>query len=124
MAHVSLTPPSDPHGCETLRKVIAEQLTKRLFANIITLAVHLMEHDEAATNSGNSSRSYDAARFQDKREGGGAGRWIVLVEFSEPSQAPFASGPALVKNAANELEKNGANDVVWRIYGLICAINA
>jgi hypothetical protein len=124
VAHLSLSPPSEPRSLDNLRTVIVEQLSTYLFANTVTLAIHLLEHDELVTRSGSSSKSYDGVDLQGKDEGDGAGRWIMLVELAEPAHPSFVNGPTLMKGCVGMLEEAGVRDVVWRIYGLICAVNA
>ncbi|EXJ74658.1 uncharacterized protein A1O5_01351 [Cladophialophora psammophila CBS 110553] len=58
------------------------------------LAMHLLEHDEKASRSGSSTKSYDGVNFQNSNGASGADnnstRWMLLFEFTEPLGAPFA----------------------------------
>ncbi|OAL33090.1 hypothetical protein AYO20_07572 [Fonsecaea nubica] len=57
------------------------------------LAMHLLEHDEAATRSGSSTKSYDEVDFKRGPESAVL-KWMVLLEFTDPLGSPFASyGP-------------------------------
>ncbi|OAP61492.1 hypothetical protein AYL99_03695 [Fonsecaea erecta] len=62
------------------------------------LAMHVLEHDEAATSSGSSTKSYDEVNFKKKKNEGPESsspeappQWMVLLEFTDPFGAPFAS---------------------------------
>jgi len=110
--------------------LIVDDAAPYMFKNAATLAVHLLELDDAATQSGSSSESYGAAQFQSQSKisstesGTEAGRWIILAEFAEPLQASFGKGPAVTRQAVLQLEENGAKDIAWRIYGMICTVTA
>ncbi|KIW79751.1 hypothetical protein Z517_06365 [Fonsecaea pedrosoi CBS 271.37] len=57
------------------------------------LAMHVLEHDEAATRSGSSTKSYDEVDFKGGPESA-ALKWMVLLEFTDPLGSLFASyGP-------------------------------
>ncbi|KAH0840432.1 hypothetical protein AYO21_03068 [Fonsecaea monophora] len=57
------------------------------------LAMHVLQHDEAATRSGSSTKSYDEVDFQRGPESA-ALKWMVLLEITDPLGSPFASyGP-------------------------------
>lgn len=130
IAHIAFTPPSDLQQRESIRSLIVNYDAPYMFNNAAILAAHLLELDDTATQSGSSSKSYDAASFQGQSEVSSAkgdtkpGLWIILAEFAEPLQAPFAKGPAVTRQTVLQLQANGAKDIAWRIYGMICAVAA
>jgi hypothetical protein len=87
------------------------------------LALHLIEHDAAASNSGSATKSYDGVRFQDQPQDS-SGRWILLVEYAEPITAPFAKHQAASEALRRGIQGCGAVSGDTQCYSLICAAAA
>ena len=99
--------------------------------------MHLLEHDDEATKSGNATKSYEEARFQTNPgeegdgdgdgdgdgEGESKGRWMLLIEFAEPMGAPFGKASALTGTVVDKLDEMDAKDLDVRLYGLICTVS-
>lgn len=159
MVHLTCEPPPPPAASgppssasassptrSSLRRWIEHDLPATLQHDCPTwLAVHLAEHDEAATRAGSSSKSYEAVRFQQRQSQPQArpqpqqqqqerqqdrpsdttlDRWILLFEFSEPLSAPFARHAKLMPSIVNELQDRGAKNVDCHAYQLVCAMNS
>jgi hypothetical protein len=110
---------------DAFRSWVVDVLTPRVFAHSVTLAIHLIRHDDTASRTGSSSKSYEAVRFDQTSDPTTAtpDRWILLAEFAEQSSAPFAKHPQLVRSVTGELEsRDGVKDVAWQVYGLVCAV--
>lgn len=126
IAHIVFTPPEQK---ENIRNSILD--SKHIFGNAATFAVHLLELDTSATQAGSKSKSYESVRFQNRsttesitESASATSRWIILVEFTEPLHAPFAQGPAVTKEIVQKLQAEGAQDIAWRVYGMLCFVTA
>ena len=122
MAHIVFQPPSSADARKRLQDWIGEKGWPGLVQHPSSLALHLIEHDDVASCSGSSTKSYDEVRFQSARSAV-EGRWIVLIEFAEPLGAPFSKHRLLTASFLSQLEALEASDVQARFYGLICAMN-
>ena len=98
LANVPFEAPSSPELQQQLIIYLGEDawtLLKRFFSTSI-LAIHLLEHDDEALRSGSSTKPYDDVKFQSTATAGdgtgaSAHKWMLLVEFSDAFDAPFAS---------------------------------
>ena len=121
-------PRQPPEGRSKLRNHLpGEQweLVLRTFPSI--LAIHLLEHDEEASRSGNSTKSYENVKFERaERDGDGEEgcQWMLLTEFSDPFEAPWASYPVKSMDFANGLTENGVDlaQLKEEFYGLVIAM--
>ena len=93
------------------------------------LVMHLLEHDDEASRSGSSTRSYEDMSFQrppDGNDGEGAiaQKWMLVVEFSDAFDAPFASYKEKCKGLAEGLIAHGVDlsKLKEEIYGLVVAM--
>jgi len=124
VAHIVFGPPSTAEAKEALQKWIVDVGWPSLAAFPSPLAMHLLEHDDAASKSGSSTKSYEEVRFEgteDEGDGERQGRWMVLIEFAEPSGAPFSRAFTLTDTIADKLDEQEATDIDVRLYSLICA---
>ena len=122
IAHIAFTPPEQK---ESIGNSILNP--EVIFGNAATFAVHLLELDTAATQTGSWSKSYDGVPLQDRARTesmNATSRWIILVEFTEPLHAPFAQGPVVTKEIVQKLQDEGAQDIASRIYGMVCVMAA
>ncbi|EXJ60634.1 hypothetical protein A1O7_04787 [Cladophialophora yegresii CBS 114405] len=133
LAHVLFEAPGSSEAREGLRTYLATEaweLILSFFPSV--LAMHLLEHDEEASRSGNSTRSYDNVKFQAAAAvaGGGGGAdeqhrtWMLLVEFSDPFEAPFASYKEKCPGFSEGLGARGVDlsTLKEEIYGLVVAM--
>jgi hypothetical protein len=88
------------------------------------LAMHLIEHDEAASKSGSSTKSYDNVRFQGAKNDENQTRWMLLAEFSDAFDAPYASYKEKCPALGAGLRDRGVDmaSVKEEIYGLVVAM--
>lgn len=122
VAHIVFEPPQSVDAKESLRKWIADVGWPSLAAFPSPLALHLLEQDDAATTSGNSTKSYEEVRFETiEGDGERQERWMLLIEFAEPFGAPFSKAFMLTDTIADKLEEQEAADLDVRLYSLICA---
>ncbi|KIV86708.1 hypothetical protein PV11_02306 [Exophiala sideris] len=124
VAHIVFEPPSTAEAKEALQKWIVDVGWPSLAAFPSPLAMHLLEHDDAASKSGSSTKSYEDVRFQGaegESESESQGRWMLLIEFAEPFGAPFSRAFTLTDTIADKLDDQGATDIDVRLYSLICA---
>ncbi|KIX09713.1 uncharacterized protein Z518_00794 [Rhinocladiella mackenziei CBS 650.93] len=122
IAHIVFQAPSSVELREQLRSWIVETVWPTLSHHHSPLALHLLEHDHEATQSGSSTKSYEEVRFQTSKSKNQC-RWMILIEFAEPVGAPFAKHRGLTENLVEQMEKFEMRDVETRFYGLICAMN-
>lgn len=122
ISHTVFQPPSQPESRRRLQDWIVEKTWSGLSVHHSCLALHLIEHDDAASKSGSSTRSYDEVKFH-SAEGEVSGRWMVLIEFAEPLGASFAKHGYLAKSFVLQLEAYDARNVQTCHYRLICAMN-
>jgi hypothetical protein len=132
LAHVVFQAPESAEARDALRTYLATgawEMIVGFFPSV--LAMHLLEHDEEASRSGNSTKSYDNVNFQAGGGGGGAGggdeqgrRWMLLVEFSDPFDAPFASYKEKCRGFGEGLSAHGVDlsTLKEEIYGLVIAM--
>ncbi|KAK5056733.1 hypothetical protein LTR84_012265 [Exophiala bonariae] len=120
IAHVVLEPPQSSEGRQQILYWIQRDGWAGLVCYPGTLALHLMEHDEAASNSGSKTKSYDGVRFQDRSEDA-RGRWILLVEYAETITAPFAKHQAASEALRRGIHGCGVVSGDPQYYSLICA---
>ena len=104
------------------------ELLLRFFRSSI-LAMHLLEHDDGASKSGSSTRSYDGVAFQASTSGSGADsederKYILLMEFSDAYDAPFASYKEKCGELGDGLREHGVDlgRLTEEIYGLVVAL--
>lgn len=87
------------------------------------LAFHVVQPDEAATKSGNSSKSYDAVKLPtaDPRAES-EGKFILLVEFAYTRATVMkrSQNPALRADMTEQLSSFGATIVSNQLYELLC----
>lgn len=120
IAHVVLEPPQSSEARGRVLSWIEQNGWPNLVRCPSTLALHLIEHDDQASHSGSSTKSYDGVRFQ----GGSAdsrGRWILLIEYAEPITAPFAKHRAASEALTQEIQGCGVVPGDMQFYSLICA---
>ncbi|KIW68514.1 hypothetical protein PV04_04454 [Phialophora macrospora] len=126
LAHVVFQAPGSSEARDALRTYLATgawELILGFFPSV--LAMHLLEHDEEASRSGSSTKSYDNVNFQAPGGGGEQGRrWMLLVEFSDQFDAPFASYKEKCKGFAEGLSAHGVDLSALKeeIYGLVIAM--
>ncbi|KAK5216034.1 hypothetical protein LTR72_010910 [Exophiala xenobiotica] len=122
VAHIVFEPPPSDEAKDSLRKWIADVGWPSLAAFPSPLALHLLEQDDAATTSGNSTKSYEEVRFETIEGGDGKRqqRWMLLIEFAEPFGAPFSRAFTLTDTIADKLEEQDAYEIDVRLYSLIC----
>ena len=120
LAHIVFQPPSESSARNDLQNWIGHRLWSELVHHPGTLALHLIEHDGQASQSGSSTKSYDGVRFQGHSEGA-QGRWILLIEFAEPISAPFVKHQLLGETVLQQLHSQERGDAEIQFYGLICA---
>ncbi|ETI24517.1 hypothetical protein G647_03886 [Cladophialophora carrionii CBS 160.54] len=131
LAHVVFQAPQSSEAREALRTYLATEaweLILGFFPSV--LAMHLLEHDEEASRSGNSTKSYDNVNFQTAIAGGGGGadeqgpKWMLLVEFTDPFGAPFASYKEKCRGFSEGLSAHGVDlsTLKEEIYGLVVAM--
>lgn len=132
IAHIVFQPPSTAESRDRLRSWIVEVGWPNLVAFPAALAMHLLEHDDAASRAGSGTKSYDEVRFQgaeredqsqDQGQRADQGRWMLLLEFAEPLGAPFGKAGALAATIVDKLEGLEAEEVECRLYSLICAMS-
>ncbi|KAI1622050.1 hypothetical protein EDD37DRAFT_503725 [Exophiala viscosa] len=124
VAHIVFDPPSTAEAKEALQKWIINVGWPSLVAFPSPLALHLLEHDNAASKSGSSTKSYEEVRFQTTEaddKGESQGRWMLLIEFAEPFGAPFSRAFTLTDTIADKLNEQDAMDIEVRLYSLVCA---
>ncbi|OQV00595.1 hypothetical protein CLAIMM_06073 [Cladophialophora immunda] len=98
LAHIVFDAPTSVDTRASLKDWLRRDAWPSLCARHSSLlALHVLEHDEAATSSGSSTKSYDQVNFKKAAEGNTgpeAVQWMVLLEFTDPLGATFASyGP-------------------------------
>lgn len=91
----------------------AWEIMLRFFKSSL-LAMHLLEHDDAASKSGSSTKSYDGVTFQTSggesdADGEQARKWMLLVEFCDAYDAPFASYKEKCEEFADGLVEQGVD---------------
>lgn len=123
IAHVVFEAPSSPSNRDELVKWFGTggwNIIVDFFPSV--LALHLLEHDEEASRSGSATKSYEDVKFQQAASSADeAGmRWMLLVEFSDAFDAPFASYKDKCKALAEGLVEHGVDPskVKEEIYGL------
>ncbi|KAK6375871.1 uncharacterized protein PV06_01554 [Exophiala oligosperma] len=122
IAHIVFYPPRSAEARTDLGKWIQAVGWPSLAAFPSSLALHLLEHDDEATKSGSSTKSYDEVRFQADDSKQDQSRWMVIIEFAEPIGAPFGKASALTGTIVDKLDEIGAEEMDVRLYGLICAV--
>ncbi|KAJ9617309.1 hypothetical protein H2200_001030 [Cladophialophora chaetospira] len=102
----------------------------RFFKSSI-LAIHLLEHDDEASKSGSSTKSYTgldvpASKSQPAAGSGGEEvenerKWMLLVEFTDAFDAPYASYKERCLELATGLTERGVDlkRLKEEIYGLV-----
>lgn len=123
IAHVVFEPPSSPSARDELVKWLGNggwKIIADFFPSV--LALHVLEHDDEASRSGSSTKSYEDVKFQQVTSSAGeAGmKWMLLVEFSDAFDAPFASYKEKCKALAEGLMEHGIDlsKLKEEIYGL------
>ena len=89
--------------------------------------MHILEHDDEALKNGISTRSYDDVNFQSRGSDGDGAEvqtWMLLIEFSDAFDAPFASYKENCKEFAEGLTEHGVDfgTLKEEIYGLVVAM--
>jgi len=130
LAHIVVTPPpassssSSPTAQNELKSWIADTLAPSFFSTShpTVLALHVVERDEGATQSGTQTQSYVGVSFSTSEKAETRSeQWIVLVEMSTaPSAVPGAGKRAeRVQPLVEQLRGKGAEMVSLQIYDLI-----
>jgi hypothetical protein len=122
IAHIVLQPPSSAKSRRHVQDWIAHKGWPDLVRHPSPLAIHLLEQDDQASQSGSSTKSYDGVRFQGQ-SGDAGGRWIVLIEYAESITAPFAKHQSLSENLVQGLQGCGIQATDIQFYSLICAVS-
>lgn len=121
MAHLVFEAPADANRTR-LKNWLVETAWSELTSHASPLALHILEHDDAATRSGSSTKSYDEVRFEESK-GDSPGRWMVVIEFAEPFASPFGKYQELTQTLVEQLTKFDVGRVEARYFGLICMMN-
>jgi hypothetical protein len=122
MAHIVFKPPFGDEEKEELQEWVANEAWPTILKHPAALAMHLIEHDDSASKSGSSTKSYDAVRFS-KPADEPLERWMVLVEYAEPMAMPFARHSSLTRTLAEDIQMRGGQDLDTNIYSLICTMS-
>lgn len=122
IAHIVFQPPSSAESRRHVQDWIAYKGWPNLVRHPSPLAIHLIEHDNQASEPGSSTKSYDGVRFQGESSDG-QGRWILLIEYAEPITAPFAKHQSLSENLVQGVQGCGIQAADIQLYSLICAVS-
>lgn len=116
--------PESEEKRQQLRDWITQTTWAKLAENPSSLALHLLEHNDKATNAGNSTSSYIGVNVpKSAQESGQHGKWIILVEFSEPKDAPFGVAGTIQDKMVEDLKKSDVQVLESRLYGLLCMMS-
>lgn len=122
ITHHVFQAPSSQESRERLKSWLVTSAWPKLTCHPSPLALHLLEHDDEATRSGSSTKSYEKVRFQQTR-GESHGRWMVVLEFAEPCNAPWGANRNLTKDFVHEMEEFDVGNIETRTYSLLCAMS-
>ncbi|KAF2096427.1 hypothetical protein NA57DRAFT_78032 [Rhizodiscina lignyota] len=128
IVHIVISfPPLSSDKEQELRNWAVSTLTPRVLASHHSvLAVHIVQPDDAATKTGNSSKSYDTVKVIKKdRESESGNKWILLVEFAYTKNAVLkhAKSPALKESFMEYITSLGAKVESNEVYELLCVAN-
>ncbi|KIW74482.1 hypothetical protein Z517_12422 [Fonsecaea pedrosoi CBS 271.37] len=119
MVLITFQPPASQGQRDELGGWIAETVWPSLSSQHQSLlAIHLLQYDRYASQSGSSTKSYEKASFQSAET---PERWVILVELAESMAAPFAKHRVITQSIVQQL-KRFAGEIESRAFGLICAL--
>jgi hypothetical protein len=119
---ITFQPPAAQNLRDELGGWIAESIWPSLSSHQSLLAIHLLQYDSYASQSGSSTKSYEKVRFQAAATGASPERWVILVELAESMAAPFAKHRVLTQSIVQQL-KRFADEIESQSFGLICALS-
>ncbi|KIW68904.1 hypothetical protein PV04_04818 [Phialophora macrospora] len=116
---ITFQPPASQNGRDELGGWIAETIWPSLSSHQSLLAIHLLQYDSYASQSGSSTKSYEKVSFQSAAS---SERWVILVELAESIAAPFAKHRVLTHSIVHQL-KRFTDEIEPQTFGLICALS-
>lgn len=126
IAHIVCTPPTDASTRQSLKQWITESFASSLLTSHQTiLALHFVQRDEAATQSGTKTKSYVAVGFSNTETAKvPQEQWIILVEMSTSPSLPDAKKRLeRIEPFVAQLNEKGIEVGSAEIYDLLSAVS-
>lgn len=118
---ISFRCPSTAEESQALQARIASEWWAELQKAASILAMHILEHNHAATNTGAATACYDDAHLELAHHD--SERWNILIEVSE-APGMRCGGVKEVESLVRRLqEDDGLHNVKAQSYGLICTMS-